>query len=399
MDNSNQDYIKGNNISSNSSSTSLEIPNESSVTITPSIKEEVREKKIGKNIIVKILGKKRIIGIPDTIFVFILTNIGMFITEFGWILSNNYFYPYQIYIFQLIFFWLTIYYMFICFFIDPGIIPRYNKNFQLTIEEKNKENNKENNKDNVEESDLNKKQLPSIFQERKCETCHIIKPPKTSHCRFCDNCIQGLDHHCFFISNCVGIRNHKQFFLFCIYGSFGCLLIVIFDFIHVNYVLFFSKFQLWKPMYKGNKYLLIISIILILLGSLYASSGGLDFGIISFTVGIGCAIFIYLFYKYSYISIYPSYYNPFSLVILGGSLAFFFFVFSTFCIQFINISSGYTIKQKFSIEKEFLENINKENNIDTSYIKPKNFKERINNLKRFFVMKRPNCLFDLDNDL
>ena len=47
MDNSNQDYIKGNNISSNSSSTSLEIPNESSVTITPSIKNEVRERKIG----------------------------------------------------------------------------------------------------------------------------------------------------------------------------------------------------------------------------------------------------------------------------------------------------------------------------------------------------------------
>jgi hypothetical protein len=61
----------------------------------------------------------------------------MFMTEFGWILSNNYFYPYQIYIFQLIFFWLIIYYMFISFFKDPGIIPRYNKNFQLTIEEKN----------------------------------------------------------------------------------------------------------------------------------------------------------------------------------------------------------------------------------------------------------------------
>ena len=113
-----------------------------------------------------------------------------------------------------------------------------------------------------------------------------------------------------------------------------------------------------------------------MLGSLYASSGGLDFGIISFTVGIGCAIFIYLFYKYSYISIYPSYYNPFSLVILGGILGF-FFVFLTFFVQFINISSGYTIEQKFSIEKEYLENINKENNIDMRYIKPKNFKERI----------------------
>ena len=75
-------------------------------------------------------------------------------------------------------------------------------------------------------------------------------------------------------------------------------------------------------MYKGNKYLLIISIILILLGSLYASSGGLDFGIISVSVGIVYGIFIYLFYKYSCLSIYPSYYNPFSLVILGGSLGF-----------------------------------------------------------------------------
>ncbi len=99
----------------------------------------------------------------------------MFITEFGWILSNNYFYPYQIYIFQLIFVWLSIYYMFICYFIGPGIIPRYNKNFKLIIEEKNKENNKE---INIEESDLNNNQLPSIFKERKCDTCHIIKPSK-----------------------------------------------------------------------------------------------------------------------------------------------------------------------------------------------------------------------------
>ena len=84
--------------------------------------------------------------------------------------------------------------MFICYFIGPGIIPRYNKNFKLIIEEKNKENNKE---INVEESDLNKKQLPSIFKERKCDTYHIIKPPGTFHLRFCYNFIQGLGHHCF----------------------------------------------------------------------------------------------------------------------------------------------------------------------------------------------------------
>ena len=62
--------------------------------------------------------------------------------------------------------------------------------------------------------------------------------------------------------------------------------------------------------------------ILILFGSLYTSSKGLDFGIISVSVGISCVILIDLFYKYGCLSIYPSYYNPFSLFILGGSLGF-----------------------------------------------------------------------------
>ena len=238
MENSTQNYIRTeNNLNTTSSNPSSQ---ETTITITPNQISNIPKRKIGRNLVINCLGLKRIIGIPDTIFAYILTNIGMFIVEFGWIISNNYYFPYIIYLIQLIFYFLTIYYMFICFFKDPGIIPRYNPNFQIKEEEINEmlknekeenekaekeENENKDNKENKEETKLKtennnnkdekeKLKLPSILKERKCVTCHIIKPPKTSHCRFCDNCIQGLDHHCFFISNCVGIRNHKDFFFF-----------------------------------------------------------------------------------------------------------------------------------------------------------------------------------------
>jgi hypothetical protein len=37
------------------------------------------------------------------------------------------------------------------------------------------------------------KETPSIFKERYCHTCKIIRPPKASHCGVCDNCIKNFD--------------------------------------------------------------------------------------------------------------------------------------------------------------------------------------------------------------
>lgn len=49
---------------------------------------------------------------------------------------------------------------------------------------------------------------------RWCRTCRIIRPPRSSHCPDCDNCVMRYDHHCPFVNNCVGQRNYHFFFGF-----------------------------------------------------------------------------------------------------------------------------------------------------------------------------------------
>ncbi|WAQ86165.1 hypothetical protein PtA15_6A797 [Puccinia triticina] len=47
-----------------------------------------------------------------------------------------------------------------------------------------------------------------------CRRCRTYRPPRASHCRICDYCVQQSDHHCTFLNNCIGRKNYFVFLVF-----------------------------------------------------------------------------------------------------------------------------------------------------------------------------------------
>ncbi len=66
-----------------------------------------------------------------------------------------------------------------------------------------------------------------------CETCGTYRPPRSSHCRMCDNCVENIDHHCTFLNTCIGRRNYTTFFAFLIFTLLSLAIMIAFSVVHL----------------------------------------------------------------------------------------------------------------------------------------------------------------------
>jgi len=82
----------------------------------------------------------------------------------------------------------TVTVLFLAHWSDPGIIPRK----QTSTSSSTHQDQEKTNHALVEEGELSLKY---------CETCKIYRPPRSSHCSTCDNCVARFDHHCPWVGN------------------------------------------------------------------------------------------------------------------------------------------------------------------------------------------------------
>ena len=247
--------------------------------------------------------------------------------------------------------------------------------------------------------------VPHIFQKRPCKTCNIIRPPKTSHCVICDNCIMELDHHCFYISNCVGVRNRKYFILFLFYGFFGSVLCILTSLYHLIFTFIFQNNYKYLIIILFKKYYipLIISFIFMFIGILILL-------IKKESLKLGCAIFIpgnILFDVFFYYNRYKNQkgtknfysldFHPFSLCLIYAILPLLLFVSKYLKKQIKLVGKNLTTKQYFSIKEE--RNKNKKNKEIYDYL-DSILKRKVNliNVIKFIFSKQKQSLINTNEN-
>ena len=231
---------------------------------------------------------------------------------------------------------------------DPGILPRQNADIYYTTSKPN----------------LKYRINGHIMKLNYCYSCSLFRPPRTSHCAICDNCVERFDHHCLWLGTCVGKRNYKYF-----YFLIGFLnLSAIFQ---IGFCIYVLVFEIKRFKNKETGYILIIIISCIIL---------YDLLFLTFFIGKLFFLHTYLiiknltFYEHAKnkMNIYPKGINPYKKYSLCNSKMILFICNS--------VSKLFDAIKKQELEKKIKDNNKKKKRKDSlTNIKNKNEKKKYEN--------------------
>ena len=172
---------------------------------------------------------------------------------------------------------------------DPGILPRQNKDlYYETVR-----------------TSMRYKILGHMHRVNYCYSCYLFRPPRTSHCAVCDNCVERFDHHCVWLGTCIGKRNYKYF-----YALLGSLNIsAIFEIIFCVYALYLDIKKIQNKDNKGYTFIIVVGCIILYNLLLVIIFIGKLFILHTYLVFKGLT-----FYEYSKekMKIFPQELNPFN---------------------------------------------------------------------------------------